>query len=498
MLATSLRFAWHPLAICLLFFGFGCLVVLSPALGAGVAALGVGLVLVAKGRFTVKLFVLVLLAVLMGYATMGRGFAHVGVRPFFVGEAALTLGVLALVVTLPTRRLNAVHVLILAFMSWGAFRTLPYIDAYGLDALRDAASWGYALFAIVVSLLLQQQHLRGLITAYRGFVWFLVPWILVLALVWAPLGDSFPRVPGTDVAIPSFKGGDMGVHLAGVAAFILAGFLPASGWARVAQPLLWLTWLMGFAVIAAVNRGGMLAVMVATSTVVFFTRQLRQWVAPTLAGVLLVAVGVTADVSLAEVGRGSEAGREVSVGQLIDNFASTVGESDDKRLSGTRAWRERWWSEIVNYTFGGEYFWLGKGYGINLAEDDGFAGSDPELSDLRSPHNGHLQFLARGGVPGFALWLAVVLAFATTIARSAYRCHKHGKPELLAVHAWIFAYWMAAVVNMSFDVYLEGPQGGIVFWSLVGLGIGVAAIAGETDATSVGPSALARPATGSR
>jgi hypothetical protein len=34
-------------------------------------------------------------------------------------------------------------------------------------------------------------------------------------------------------------------------------------------------------------------------------------------------------------------------------------------------------------------------------------------------------------------------------------------------------YWLAAFVDMSFDVYLEGPQGGIWFWVIIGFGIAV-------------------------
>ena len=39
---------------------------------------------------------------------------------------------------------------------------------------------------------------------------------------------------------------------------------------------------------------------------------------------------------------------------------------------------------------------------------------------------------------------------------------------LARVNLWVLAYWTASIVNMSFDVYLEGPQGGIWFWCLVG------------------------------
>jgi hypothetical protein len=42
---------------------------------------------------------------------------------------------------------------------------------------------------------------------------------------------------------------------------------------------------------------------------------------------------------------------------------------------------------------------------------------------------------------------------------------------MAAVAAWILVFWTAIMVNTSFDPYLEGPQGGIWFWSLFGLGL---------------------------
>jgi hypothetical protein len=36
---------------------------------------------------------------------------------------------------------------------------------------------------------------------------------------------------------------------------------------------------------------------------------------------------------------------------------------------------------------------------------------------------------------------------------------------------WILAYWIAILVNGTFDVYLEGPPGGIWFWCVFGFGI---------------------------
>jgi hypothetical protein len=32
-------------------------------------------------------------------------------------------------------------------------------------------------------------------------------------------------------------------------------------------------------------------------------------------------------------------------------------------------------------------------------------------------------------------------------------------------------YWVAFIVNASFDVFLEGPMGGVWFWVLFGFGL---------------------------
>ncbi len=36
---------------------------------------------------------------------------------------------------------------------------------------------------------------------------------------------------------------------------------------------------------------------------------------------------------------------------------------------------------------------------------------------------------------------------------------------------WLMAYWLAFLVNAGFDVFLEGPMGGVLFWSLIGLSL---------------------------
>lgn len=463
------------------FATLGVMVALSPLAAAGFS---IGLVLVtltASRRLAVTVFCGALVGVLLGYALMGRGFAYLGAAPIYVGEVALGLGVIAAITKWRIRPIAAVHILLVAFMAWGAARTLPYAAEYGFDAFRDAASWGYGLFALLVWHVVDQRHVERLKDVYRKFVWLLIIWIPVLAVVWFSAQTSFPRVPGTNVPIPFFKGGDMAVHLTGAAAFGLSGLL-GTRTSLIREPLFWVIWLAGFTSVAALNRGGMLAMLVAVPTVLLFVRRTRVWIAPVFVAAVLVAALSVMNANFGVIGKD----RQLSVGQLVQNSLSIIGESEDDRLAGTREWRVRWWDTIVNYTVFGDRFWNGKGYGINLAEDDGFIGRDPSL---RSPHNAHLQFLARGGVPGLVLWISVQLAFAFAMLRSAWSNSKARRSEWAALQGWIFAYWAAALINMTFDVYLEGPQGGILFWSLVGLGLATITLSKPGGAASEGRTA---------
>ena len=463
------RQAWLAAIPCAI--AIGAIAPVAPLAAIALAGVVVAIGLVALGRRMPEVFLATVAIILVGYASMGRGFAYLGVPPLYVGEIALLLGCLAMVAFLPARRLGLPQVLLLVFMAWGALRTIPYVATYGIDALRDAIVWGYAAFALLISLYLTPAHVRRAVGFYGAVLPFLVIWLPVLAVVWLSSRALLPLVPGTDVSIPFFKAGDWGVHLAGAAAFIVAGLYPRQGWRAAVEPLVWACWLAGFVVIASISRGAMLATA-AIPTVLLFRRAPRRWLTWMVSGVLLLGI-----VGLTNVEVDTGEGRTLSVSQLLANFQSVVGESDDPALTGSREWREQWWGEIVGYTIAGPYFWDGKGYGVNLADEDGFQSPD---AALRAPHSAHLNLLARSGVPGLALWLAIQVAFATALIRAAMRAARSGRPVWLGVIGWVFAYWLAAILNMSFDVYLEGPQGGVLFWSLIGFGFGIASCVKET------------------
>jgi len=82
-----------------------------------------------------------------------------------------------------------------------------------------------------------------------------------------------------------------------------------------------------------------------------------------------------------------------------------------------------------------------------------------------------MTVLARMGVPGIIIWVALNLTFVLRLFKAYRLATQSGSQFWSRLTLWIFCYWLAAIISMSFDVYLEGPQGGIWFWSIVGFGI---------------------------
>jgi O-antigen ligase len=417
-----------------------------------------------------RLFLAVLGVLLSGYAFLDRGFAYLGVEPIFVGEAVLALGLLCVLASgvATISRLPVVWPL-LAFMAWGALRTFPDIRIYGLDALRDGVIWGYALFAMMTAVcLLRSGWLARVMETYGKLLpAFLVAQPVLLAVSYL-FGDNLPTIPGSTISVVTVKAGDAGVHYAGIAAFLLLGlFAQRRGRTLISRQvrewILWTCWAAGSLVVAALSRGGMLAIVSAIFLVFLFKRAPRRLARIALPAILLVLCllpfGTSIDV---------DEGRSISPGQVGANITS-IFDNSPGTADGTKEWRLEWWEEIVHYTVFGDYFWLGKGFGINLADDDGFQVLGD--SSLRSPHNGHLTILARMGVPGLVFWAVLQLTFVSGLVRAISHARRRHEEGWVRLHIWILAYWFSFMVNGSFDVFLEGPQGGIWFWSLCGFGM---------------------------
>jgi hypothetical protein len=605
-----------------------------------------------ESQLIVRVFAFALAGLLAGYMFLGRGFAHIGIGPVYIGDWVLFLGVVTTAFVAIRTRLRPwvtwTVALLVAFLILGAFRTIPYLGLYGLDALRDGTLWGYGAFALIVYFLADRVWILNTLRLYG--------WVVPVFALWLPIAWNLsaaspidPSRPGSYVPLVFFKGGDMAVHTVGAIAFLVIG-ASAIGSVRgflfrtvICLPLLWTVFVAGTS-----NRGALVTATVGILVVAVLAPRSRNWL-PLLAAVgffalaglfqgVLAAPGglspvasleptpvpapsvlmvtnpgfelgqindgtiegwairgagshnIVADsaylgansASMQNVARGYEdtitsstflitAGKDIAVSlweraivarpiieiyinwydytgslissdflkrcptqgaktwqecagahpvpantthaeivlyeaqgmatigidevtvrsghfiaepvpqkgrpatiqQLIDNLLSVFGSSSDRNLEGTKQFRLAWWGKIVDYTVFGKYFWTGKGFGINLADSDGFQTNADH--SLRSPHNSEMTVLARMGVPGLLLWVLVQGAFAIGLLRAILTNRRAGDMQVAAVGGWILAYWVAMMVDTSFDPYLEGPQGGIWFWVVFGLGLVVMA-----------------------
>ena len=433
---------------------------------------------------------------LLGYALFGRSFAYLGLSPVYVGEIVLALALIVCITngTLWPPLRSKVSWLLLAFASWCALRTIPFVPVYGLDALRDAAIWGYSAFAFISAGLLCR---RGSLQRATGYYQRLIPlylvWICLAGVVRALRPDLVSTIGDRSGTIFQIKPGDAAVHLAGIASFLIAGLhrTPPKGrgpiWLK--EWCLWPLWTAGLLLFGSQSRGGLLT-MLTTLAVVLILRRRGRWGKLAVVSLCSLALFLLLDLEF-----DSGAARRVSPQQILVSLSSVTG-GGDPAYEGTRQWRLNWWNVILDYTVNGGYFWGGKGFGVNLADEDGFQVDPAHL--LRSPHNGHLTILARSGVPGLALWVLLQGSMCIGLVRSYLQARRTAGQEGAANIVWILAYWTAFTVNGAFDVYLEGPQGGIWFWTMFGMGLAVLANGSprhRTEASQPGPLYSQAPST---
>jgi len=413
-------------------------------------------------------YLLLLLGVLLGYAFIGKGFAYLGLPPVYVGEMVLLTGfiiflrtscLIAALATLPS-------LLLAAAMAWVMLRTLPFVGMYGFDALRDSVVIMYGCFAfIIIALLLEDAHrINTVVRWYGGFANI---YVLTIPFIFAFnhfMTDHIPHVPGTAVPLIFIAPSEVAVHLDGAAVFAVVGF-------RKATPL-WITLLVAaLAIVCALTRGGMLAFAVPITFAALMLGKIRELATVLVAGLAIFAVAYVLEPTFTDyrdVANSIE--RPTSTRQIVNNIASVVGQGEEQ-TEGTKRWRVDWWNVIVNNTVYGPYFWTGRGFGLNLAEADGF-GAIRLAHPLRSPHNVHMTILARAGMPGLALWWVLLASWFGMMMRTMWIARRCGQTDWAALFLFIACYAMAIVINATFDVTLEAPMQGVWFWCLIGLGIG--------------------------
>ncbi|TCO23375.1 O-antigen ligase-like membrane protein [Kribbella steppae] len=429
----------------------------------------------ASGRLWV-LYGRLLGPLLAGYLLFDRAFAylHLPGSPLFVGEMVLWVGAVATLVAtrylqMPIRD-EPILALLVTFALWGLIRMVPGVATYQLDAVRDAALWFYCLFAFFVTAALARspELLDRLITQLARLTPLLLLW-LPFAVVLYPLAQDAPTVPFSTVSVLSHKSGS-----SAIAALLVLGsmwLMPGTRSAR--SRAIWSVMaLLVIALAATQNRGGLLGVIAGLAVGLAFVRN-RVGLAARVVLVMGAGLGLASLLSL-NVPLGGLQGREFSASQLINNLMSLSGKDTPGNLGGTVEGRQQLWTRILDKQVADGHLIDGSGFGQNLATEVGIydAGKDT----LRSPHNSHLHIVARMGLVGITLWIALWVGWYWRLLAGCRRLAREGSHTRRQVAVLSLMVTTAVLVSCFFDPQLEGPQVAALLWTTFGIGMAVTTV----------------------
>ena len=413
---------------------------------------------------------------LAGYMLFDRAFAYIHLpgTPLYVGETVLVVGALGCLTATGYLRVairdDPVLAILAVFFLWGFIRFLPGLRTYGVYAVRDFALVYYCLFAFFIAAALERSPdiLERLIIQLNRFV----PWLLL----WLPVGvilgrfvAAGPRVPFTAIPVVTHKPGD-----AAVAALVALGSLwlfPAGRSAR-SRGLWSVVALLVIALVATQNRGGLLAAAVGIAVgLAFFADRMRliRWAVVVAA----VMIGLGTLLSLQIAGNNNSQGRAFSASQLFANVASIAGAHESGNQNGTVQGRLVLWSATLDKQRSDDRLVYGYGFGTNLAYlaggeiASGSLNSDP----LRSPHNSHLDVLARLGIIGASLWIVLWVAWYSRLITGCRRLAQRALYTRRRVAVLCLMVVTASLVGSFFDPSLEGAEAAVLLWVPFGIGL---------------------------
>ncbi len=436
----------------------------------------------ASGRVLV-LYGRLLGPLLAGYLLLDRAFAYIHLpgTPLYVGELTLTVGAVGVLTAtgylrIPVRD-EPVLALLAAWFLWGLFRLPPGIRTYGIiSALRDFALCYYCFFAFfTVAALARAPDLldRWLAQLARFAPWLLVwlPFALVL-----PFHVHAPSLPFTGgVSVLSLKPGN-----AAIAALLALGFMWLFPETRSAQSraLLSIVALLVMLLSATQNRGGLLGATAGAVVGLAFlpSRQRLRLIVRAIA-VIVIALFVAVQLNFS-IPTASNQGRAFTASQFITNVLSIKANANASGATGTAAARDLLWGLVYKQQVADGKLTDGYGFGVNLPylvnDTQVTSGADP----LRSPLNSHDDILARLGVIGISLWIALWLGWYWRMIAGCLRLARRGMHTRRQVGVLCMMAVTAYLVSSFFDPQLEGAQVAALMWTATGVGVAVTSFRG--------------------
>lgn len=385
------------------------------------------------------------------YIYLGKGIAY-----GYFAESLLFLGLILLVKerrkidVINSRSAKILYLLLVVNLLYIFRGTLEYRF---LDTLRDSFIFNYAIFSFLLLLFVDdiQKFVQSLLYIYKYYAFIL--FILYILSLNGFIGSI--SLFG-NIHLLFFKFGDISVHL------FISFIFQISGLNKYKKPFdlvnLILIFLL-FSVASSYSRGGMLSFILAFIVFYKYSRSIiiKQSLKQYFKYLPFVLIFSLLFLSTFKVNQNFQ-GRAVGIDQVANNFTSIFTTTDEGTLNDNKIWRLLWWGKIIDYTFNGPYFAMGKGLGLSLADDDEILTTDLE-GELRSPHNFNLTILARYGVFIFFIWIY-------WIVRQLKRLRDKSLSNLNLI---LICIQIAFLFNASFDVFLEGPMGAFPFWVFVGL-----------------------------
>ena len=382
-------------------------------------------------------------------------FLNKGVAYTYLVEALWLFGILLLLMHRKKVEFiwNKTTKLILFFIAISCIYILRGFAKYDiLDLIRDSFIFQYGWFVFILFLFKDkiEQVWETLFFIYK---WF--PFVALLNFILQYFVPFFETVtPFGGIPILLYKNGDMGVQLLISTLLLLYTFEK--------KPLKWRVLLslviaLDFLILASYSRSGIVAFLSSMLCFIYFNKDIQlqsrvRLLLKYLPVILLIVTPIYINIKVTE----NFQGRSVGFEQIKNNFSSIIGGTTDATSEDNVVWRLVWWAKILDYSFSAPNFFIGKGLGMSLATDDDIITLD---ENLRSPHNFHLNIMARFGVLIFLIWTY----FLIQVLKPLF------KKQLIARRLLIGCILLAFLINASFDVFLEGPMGAFPFWTWVGL-----------------------------
>jgi hypothetical protein len=392
---------------------------------------------------------------LLGYLTMGRSFAYLGIPPIFIGEIVLAaflllkpriaLGTWVASLLRPSP-LNGLGLTLLAFMAYGLWQVgRGVLGGYPVLHTLKFFTFNYYTLYLFMGIWIGLHSPDFLPKLIRVIAW--VNGIYGVIYIVA-LRDVAAYIPGTDVPLFSAPVAQVVVIL-GLLCF--ERDLRAVWFVLLLNIVVTLVWQV------RAEWAGLALGILAWG---FLTGRIGRVIAIGIAGLAVLGMIELADIRL--VGRNTE----VSLSETLARAIAPIDKDLARKLSpyaayhaGTAEWREIWWDAIWRSVHSRPMLEaFGHGYGfplITVAPKE----AQKDNEDDRTPHSVFYYALGYTGWVGVALYGALQFAIVGLLWRS-YRLG--GTPAGLV-------FWVMAMVRVSFEEGFETPFKAIPFYLLWGM-----------------------------